>query len=82
MPKPLAAARCGRGRARAAATGEAGLLTPLDYLLSVLRDPGRPEKERFEAAKAAAPYLHARLSSVDHSGEVYLAHEDALDELE
>jgi hypothetical protein len=86
MPKPLGPVARGRTRSRAAAThdetGEAGLLTPLGYLLSVLRDPGRPEKERFEAAKAAAPYVHARLSSVDHSGGVHLAHEDALDELE
>jgi hypothetical protein len=59
-----------------------GALTPLEYLLAVLRDPARPEKERFEAAKAAAPYVHARLSSVDHSGEVSLRHEDALRELE
>lgn len=74
MPKPTAAP--------ARAPDAPPALTPLDYLLSVLRDPGRPEKERFEAAKAAAPYVHARLSSVDHSGGVHLAHEDALDELE
>lgn len=64
------------------APAQSGALTPLDYLLAVLRDPSRPEKERFEAAKAAAPYVHARLSSVDHSGEVSLRHEDALRELE
>lgn len=76
MPKPPAAA------APARAPDAPPALTPLEYLLSVLRDPGRPEKERFEAAKAAAPYVHARLSSVDHSGEVHLTHEDALDELD
>lgn len=40
-------------------------LTPLDYMLSILRDERRPDEERFEAAKHAAPYCHAKLASVD-----------------
>lgn len=40
-------------------------LTPLDYMLSLLRNEEKPEDIRFEAAKAAAPYIHAKLSSVD-----------------
>ncbi len=35
-----------------------------------------------DAAKAAAPYLHARLSGVKHSGEMTMRHEDALNELD
>lgn len=38
---------------------------PLDYLLSVLRDESKPEETRIDVAKAAAPYVHARLTSVD-----------------
>jgi hypothetical protein len=60
-----------------------GGITPLDYMLSLLRDEQKPEDIRFEAAKAAAPYLHARLASTELSGSLDLNnHEDALDELE
>lgn len=38
-------------------------LTPLDYMLTILRDEAKPEAERFEAAKAAAPYCHAKLAN-------------------
>lgn len=38
-------------------------LTPLDYLLQVMRDPEASPPERLDAAKAAAPYCHPRLSS-------------------
>lgn len=38
-------------------------VTPLDYLLSVLQDSQRSDKERFAAAIAAAPYVHPRLSN-------------------
>lgn len=54
-------------------------LTPLDYMLSVLRgqhpEGSEPavilawEAMRFEAAKAAAPYVHPRLAAVEHSGK-------------
>lgn len=39
-------------------------LTPLDFMLSILRDTTRPDAERFEAAKHAAPYVHPKLSTV------------------
>lgn len=38
---------------------------PLDYLLSVMRDESLDPERRDKAANAAAPYLHAKLSSVD-----------------
>ena len=60
---------------------EASGLTPLDYMLSVLRDEDRAFEQRFEAAKAAAPFVHARLSSIE--ADVNLSgHEAALAELE
>ena len=40
-------------------------LTPLAYLLSIFRDEDKDEKIRLEAAKAAAPFAHAKLSAVD-----------------
>lgn len=48
---------------------EASGLMPLDYMLSLLRDDTLPPEERFKAAKEAAPYLHPRLASIDHTGE-------------
>jgi hypothetical protein len=50
---------------RQKAVKESGL-TPIDYLLSVMRDEAVPRDERVEAAKAAAPYVHPKLATVDH----------------
>lgn len=57
-------------------------LSPVDYMLSILRDETQSQGDRMDAAKAAAPYLHARLSGVKHSGELAMRHEDALNELD
>jgi hypothetical protein len=43
-------------------------LTPLEYMLAVMRDGGADEARRLDAAKAAAPYCHARLTAVELSG--------------
>jgi hypothetical protein len=48
---------------KAAAVAASGL-TPLDYLLSVLRDEAVEPHVRLEAAKSAAPYLHPRLAPI------------------
>ena len=56
--------------------------TPLAYLLGVMRDMERDVAVRLEAAKAAAPYVHAKLASIEHSGNVGISHEEALGELE
>lgn len=42
-----------------------GAETPLEVMLGIMRDPGTEPQMRFEAAKAAAPYVHPRLSQVD-----------------
>ena len=39
--------------------------TPLEVMLTIMRDPESPPAMKFEAAKAAAPYVHPRLSQVD-----------------
>ena len=44
-------------------------LSPLEYLLSVVRDVGADEGKRIDAAKAAAPYVHAKLQPVDGDGD-------------
>lgn len=54
-------------------------ITPLEYMLQVMRTEPSAELEardmlsaivlRFEAAKAAAPYIHPKLSAVEHTGK-------------
>lgn len=48
-------------RERFAAGGE----LPLDYMMRIMRDARYPKARRDEMAKAAAPYFHAKLSSVE-----------------
>jgi hypothetical protein len=45
-----------------------GATAPLDYLLGIMRDKDQDARSRLDAAKAAAPYCHARLSSTELSG--------------
>jgi hypothetical protein len=83
----------GRGGARKGAGRKAGAATkrtreiadramaegvsPLEYMLQVMRDDTPHDDPRvqvardamrFEAAKAAAPYIHPRLAAIEHSG--------------
>ena len=53
---------------KAAEIAESGL-TPLEYLLQVLRDERKATDERLEAARSAAPYAHPRLSAVQLTGK-------------
>jgi hypothetical protein len=54
--------------ALAAEIAQSGL-TPLKFMLGVMRNPKRPLDIRLDAAKAAAPYVHAKLSSVELTGK-------------
>ena len=63
-------------QAYVAATGQ----TPLEYMLERMRDEANDPKERLNAAISAAPYVHARLSSVDMKASIS-THEASLDEL-
>ena len=45
-----------------------GGITPLDYLLDIMRDPNEDVWRRIRAAIAAAPYCHPRLATVEHTG--------------
>lgn len=56
----------------------AGGVMPLEYMLNVMRQPIPQTADpvvkatlhglRFEAAKAAAPYVHPRLAAIEHTG--------------
>ena len=45
---------------------EASGLTPLEYMLSVMRDEKADMPLRMDAGKAAAPYVHPKLASLEH----------------
>lgn len=51
-------------QAEVAATGE----TPLAFLLRIMRDPKKPWDKRIECAKSAAPFVHAKLASIEVAG--------------
>lgn len=57
-----------RTREAADAAAKDGL-TPLDYMLSILRDEAQEQEKRMWAAEKAAPYVHAKLASVEHAGK-------------
>ena len=43
--------------------------TPLDYMLAVMRDDTVEANRRDDMAKAAAPYVHPKLSAIQHAGD-------------
>lgn len=49
---------------------EASGLTPLEFMLDVLRDDTEEMEKRMWAAEKAAPYVHAKLASVEHKGDL------------
>src|SRR5437763_15240619 len=72
MPRPAGIPKAGGGKEgtpnKATATREAEIraagMTPLEFMLGVMRDDGKTVELRLEAAAKAAPYVHPRLSSV------------------
>ena len=64
-PQGAVAKVSAEARKKAAAEG----VTPLDYMLSVMRDSEADVKRRDAMAVAASPFLHPRLSNVEHKGE-------------
>lgn len=51
---------------KAAAEG----ITPLEFILSVMRNETSEPRDRMAAAIAAAPYIHPRLAAVDVKGDL------------
>ena len=58
-------ARENAGRKRRPAYVPDGELTPLDYLIGLMRNKRTKQAIKMEAAKAALPYCSARLISAD-----------------
>lgn len=54
--------------AKAAEVAASGL-TPLDYMLTILRDETQSADNRMWAAEKAAPYVHPKLAAVEHTGK-------------
>lgn len=55
--------------------------TPLEFLLGQMRDPALPRDVRIDCAKAAAPYVHSKLASIEMNANV-TNHEAKLEDLE
>jgi hypothetical protein len=63
------------------ADAKRGDLMPLDFILDIMRDDSSPLSIRFEAAKAALPYCHPKLASIQDSGTDIISQEEALEQL-
>jgi hypothetical protein len=61
-------------QAEVAASG----LTPLEYMLQMLRDESASKDDRMWAAEKAAPFVHPKLAAVDHSGELKHSADDSI----
>jgi hypothetical protein len=46
--------------------------TPLEFLLSIMNDDGQPIKDRIDAAKAAANFMHARKQETNLTGNMVI----------
>ncbi len=80
VPKTGGRAKGVRNKASAAREAEiaASGITPLEFMLNIMRgqcpEGAEPAEQiafasmRFEAAKAAAPYVHPKLANIEHSG--------------
>lgn len=53
---------------RAAAIAASGL-TPVDFLLGVMRDDKKELATRIDAGKAVAPYVHPKLANIEVTGK-------------
>ena len=61
------------------AVKESGV-TPLEFLLERMRDEDCDPRDRMTAAISAAPYVHAKLSSIDLRADIS-THEASLEDL-
>ena len=73
-PNKFDSVPCSRNRGLGAYTSE--------YMLKILRDEKIDASRRDEMAKAAAPYCHSRLRTVDAKLNINQSLADALDEME
>jgi hypothetical protein len=59
----------GKATAEALAKAKAEGILPLDYLLKIMRDGDADEAKRIDCAKAAAPYIHQKLTATELTGK-------------
>lgn len=59
-----------KATAAAREKAEAEGIMPLDFMLKIMRDDESTKAERMDMAKAAAPYVHARLSSIEAKADL------------
>jgi hypothetical protein len=57
-----------------------GKVTPLEFLLEIMHDETLPRRERAEAARSAAPFVHPRLQAVEIAPSTK-THEQRLEEI-
>jgi len=57
---------------------KAGGEMPLDFLLRIMRDEAADEAKRIDCAKAAAQYVHPKLTSVEAKVDASLSYEERL----
>lgn len=55
--------------AKQAAAAVSEGLTPLEYMLGIMRDETQQPAFRADMAKSAAPYIHPKLASTEHTGK-------------
>ena len=55
---------------------ESDELMPLDFMLAIMRDQYLPLSIRLKAAKAAAPFCHPKLASIQNSATAGTSHEE------
>lgn len=71
----------GKATAKAREYAEATGIMPLEFMLQIMRDESADRAERLDMAKAAAPYVHAKLSAITMDATVKTLG-SALDELD
>lgn len=67
-----------KATAHAREMAQAKGITPLEFMLDIMNDAAQELPLRADMAKAAAPYVHAKLSAVEMNANVNVSHEDAL----
>ena len=87
MPRPAGPPKTGgrkkgtpnRVTGKRKAAQEASGLTPVEFMLNMLRDGEASLEDRKWAAQHAAPYGHPRLAAIDQRGGENETHEDWLE---
>lgn len=83
--RPGAGRKAGSATKRTREIADAALaegLTPLEYMLKILRDESQAPDARMDAAKSAAPYIHPRLAAIEANIAASVSVGNMLDQLD